>query len=277
MGFFLLDRPNPHGPHYYTSRRGKVKAGVVHITAGLEDLDARDDRSAEQTAAYAASTPRRVSWHSGSDTDSALDLLPSSYVAFHARGYNTHTIGHEISKAHTDWRTMPPTWVEETLQHAAGHLGPIGRRLGIPARHATRAELDHAIATDGPPVGWIAHAVLDPGRRTDPGLVDPPGPAPVVDTFPWSRFLALLAPLPPTPDPEVPPMAAGPTLVRDSKTRKVYLVTGREKPRHVQTAEMNLLRVLDVIEWKDEVDGVKKEFPFVLSPEQIAELLAPWP
>src|SRR5688500_6361688 len=98
MGFYLLDNPNPNGPFYYTTRRGKILAMVVHITAGLEDLDATNDHSAEATARYAATTSRPVSWHLGSDTDSGFHLLPASYTAFHVRGYNSTTIGHEISK-----------------------------------------------------------------------------------------------------------------------------------------------------------------------------------
>jgi len=186
MGYYLLDHPNPHGPHYHTTRRGRVLAIVVHITAGLEDLDATDDHSAENTARYAATTDRQVSWHSGSDSDSALDLLPAGYTAFHCVGYNSTTYGHEISKADPDWRNAPEPWRTRTLTQAARHLGAKARQLGIPIRKATKADLDHAIATGGQPVGFISHAELDPARRRDPGLV--PG---VGDTFPWNEFLAI--------------------------------------------------------------------------------------
>lgn len=185
MGAYLLDHPNPRGEHFYRTRRGSVLAIVVHITAGLQDLDGRDDHSAEGTAAYAATTGRAVSWHSGSDSDSALDLLPSSFTAWHCVGYNSRTYGHEISKAGPDWRGMPGSWIEATLARAAGHLGPKARELGVPVRKATKAELDAAIARNGAPVGFVGHHELDPSRRADPGRVGN------VDTFPWSRFLAL--------------------------------------------------------------------------------------
>lgn len=184
MGYYLLDHPNPHGPHFYVTRRGTVKAIVVHITAGLEDLDATNDQSAENTARYAATTDRPVSWHSGSDSDTAFDLLPASYTAFQCRGYNSTTYGHEISKADPDWRDAPEPWRTRTIGLAGRHLGAKARQMGIPIRKATKAELDHAIATDGPPVGFIGHHVLDEGRRLDPGLVG------AVDTFPWGDFLA---------------------------------------------------------------------------------------
>lgn len=188
---YLLEHPNRYHlggtPHFYATRRGRVLAIVVHITAGLEDLDATDDHSAEQTARYAATTDRQVSWHSGSDADSAFDLLPAGYTAFHVHGYNSHTYGHEISKAHPDWRHMPEPWRTRTLTNAAQHLAPKAAELGAPRRHATRAELDHAIATGGAPVGFIGHWELDPDRRSDPGLVRSVG-----DTFPWTEFFALM-------------------------------------------------------------------------------------
>jgi hypothetical protein len=187
VSYVLLDRPNPAGDHFYPTRHRRVKAGVVHITAGLEDLDGVDDHSAERTADYAATTAREVSWHSGSDADSFVLLLPPSYTAWHCRAYSSSTYGHEISKRTTDWETAPPAWVEATLRRAAAGLRPIAAELGIPPRHATRAELDAAIASDGDPVGWIGHAPLDPDRRTDPG-----GWPAERDTFPWARFLALM-------------------------------------------------------------------------------------
>jgi hypothetical protein len=189
-GYYLIDNPNPYGNHFYPTRRGSVLAIVVHITAGLEDLDAAADNSAEATARYAATTSRKVSWHSGSDTDSAFNLLPASYTAFQVVDYNSRTYGHEISKRNTDWRpgSVSELWVNRTLTQAAVHLGPIARALGVPFRHASKAELDAAIRGGGKPVGFVGHHQLDEDRRDDPGMVDKVG-----DTFPWARFLNLAA------------------------------------------------------------------------------------
>lgn len=186
MSYYLIDHKNPNGEHYYRSRRGTVLAIVVHITSGLEDLDGVDDHSAENTARYAATTDRQVSWHSGNDTDSSLDLLPSSYTAFHCQGFNSRTYGHEISKKHPDWRGMDPLWIARTLGRAAAHLAPKAAELGIPIRKARRADLEAAIAINAAPVGFIGHWELDPGRRSDPGRVGQ------LDTFPWDPFLAAL-------------------------------------------------------------------------------------
>ncbi|NUR80731.1 MAG: N-acetylmuramoyl-L-alanine amidase [Dermatophilaceae bacterium] len=196
MGYLLLDRPNPNGDHFYPSRREDVLAIVVHVTAGAEDLDALDDNSAENVALYAATTDREVSWHTGSDTDSWVDLLPSSAVAWHATDYNGCTVGHEISKRSTDWRSMPAEWVDKTLRMAA--LGPDGQgglrrkalELGVPFRWATKAELDQARAAGGAPVGFVTHAELQWEDRRDPGYVDENGH--VVDTFPRDEFMRLL-------------------------------------------------------------------------------------
>jgi hypothetical protein len=182
-GYYLLDHPNPHGPHHYASRKAPVLACVVHITAGLQGKPAGADSSAEQTARYAATTDRPVSWHSGSDRDSHLRLLPDSHTAFQCQGYNSCTIGHEISKRDTSWADEDPGWVTDTLQMAAACLRPRLADLGIPIRLATRGDLDRekAKGTAGRPVGLLSHAVLDPTRRTDPG-----------PDFPWDRFLTLL-------------------------------------------------------------------------------------
>jgi hypothetical protein len=78
---------------------------------------------------------------------------------------------------------MAAHWVDKTLNQAASLAGPECKRLGIPLRKATKAELDHAIATDGPPVGFVYHWELDPDRRSDPGLHRGH------DTFPMKTFL----------------------------------------------------------------------------------------
>lgn len=179
-GFYLLDRDTAR-KSYYTSRHGSILAVVMHVTAGLQGRPAGADSSAEQTAKYAATTDRAVSWHSGSDTDSHLQLLPDSFTAFHCQGYNSRTIGHEISKRDVSWADEDPLWVTKTLEQAVASLRGRVKALGIPPRWASKAELDRAIATNGPPVGFVDHSALDPDRRQDPGR-----------DFPRNRFLSLL-------------------------------------------------------------------------------------
>jgi hypothetical protein len=187
---YLLAHRNPNGDRFYPTRNAPVLAIVVHITAGLQGRPAGADSSAERTAAYAASTDRKVSWHSGSDRDSHLTLLPDDHTAFHVQGYNSCTVGHEISKRDTTWADEDPRWVTDTLQQAANSLAVRAQRLGIPLRRATRAELDQALAHwkrtgQARPVGFISHQDVDPTRRQDPGR-----------DFPWGRFLSLMNPNP---------------------------------------------------------------------------------
>lgn len=188
--YALLVQPNPSGPNFYTIRQRKLLGYVVHITAGLEDLDAIADQSAEGVVRYAQTTDRDVSWHVSTDSDSTVELLPPGYTAWHASNYNSSTYGHEISKRHSDWRTgsVPAVWVDRTLHQAARHAAQIADAYGIPARKAIRAELDRAIAQGaaGSPVGFVGHWELDPDRRDDPGRVG------ATDTFPWVRFLDLV-------------------------------------------------------------------------------------
>ncbi len=182
MGYYLLDNRNPNRDMFYTSRNKALVGVVVHCTAGLEDLDfIGTDHSAENTARYAATTSRAVSWHSGNDSDSTIELLPASYTGWHCRGYNSSTYGHEISKRHMVWSSMPDRWVTETLTRAAKHMGKIARENGIPVRKITKTQLDKAIAAGNPSMGgFVGHRELDPTRRTDPGA-----------DFPWDRFLSI--------------------------------------------------------------------------------------
>lgn len=197
MNYYLLDHRNPNRDNFYSTRRNPVLAITVHITAGLEDLDLEGiDHSAENTARYAATTNRKVSWHSGSDSDTHLYLLPSTYTAWHNRGYNSCTYGHEISKRSPDWRGMDPLWVRATLHQTALALRPIAIEYDIPLRLASLRELDTAINRGGPPVGFIGHHTLDPGRRSDPGHVRFVG-----DTFPWHQLFQAITTIHSTPPP----------------------------------------------------------------------------
>lgn len=184
--YYLKKHRNPHGPHYYETRKEPVLAIVMHVTAGLQGRPDDADSSAERTARYAATTDRPVSWHSSSDTDSHFQLLPDSATAFHCQGYNSCTVGHEISKRDVSWSDETPQWVSESLSMAAASLRPRAASLGVPVRRASRAQLDAARARyrrtgKAEPVGFLAHGDLDPDRRRDPG-----------PDFPWSRFFDLL-------------------------------------------------------------------------------------
>lgn len=209
MMTYLLEHQNPHGNHFYNGRTQPLKAIVVHVSAGLQDLDMKGiDHSDAGLASYAAETDREVSWHSQSDTDSSTQLLPETYTAWHCRGYNSGTYGHEICKLTTDWSVMPPLWVAAALREAADRLRPVVRQHDVPLRHVRKADVDTVYGSQvRGPIGFVGHHQLDPERRTDPGLHNGH------DTFPWARLFDHIAGQSPKPQPVVGIPTSYPRLV----------------------------------------------------------------
>lgn len=187
MSFYLLDhhrnRHKSAGPAghadtrpWYTTRN-RCQHGidgphliVIHTPETLEDFVAPHDE-AERVAAYGANTTR-ASWHATIDADSTIPMLPSSYTAWHVRGYNRCAIGYEIGAKATSWTRAPTRWVEGVLARAAAYAAVDAKRYRIPPVMLSRAEVDRG------GYGFIGHGPLDPGRRTDPG-----------QSFPWTPFL----------------------------------------------------------------------------------------
>lgn len=162
---------------FHTSRRGKVKAAVVHVTAGLQDLDLKgDDLSAENTNRWQLNARPEASWHRIADTDSVITCLPSWYTAWQAKGYNSTTVGNEVANADARWDNKTTEWVKRTIWNYALSYADYVVKYKIPLRRATKAELDAAIANDSAPVGFIDHSRLSTIRK-DPGA-----------TFPWALF-----------------------------------------------------------------------------------------
>lgn len=175
--FPLIGNPNRH---YYPTRRGSILGIVLHVTAGLQDLDSVGvDHSAAGTNRYGATTDTVASWHVCTDSDSIEPALPPSYTAFHVKGYNSRTFGVEICNADARWDNKPAAWVEATLRNAATACAPIVAENRLPIRLATKAEVDATIAT-GRPFGFTYHAWLQSDRR-DPGA-----------DFPFAQFASHL-------------------------------------------------------------------------------------
>lgn len=182
-GFHLLDKPNQNGPFFYTSRR-TCKHGVtpdrlphliaVHTAESLPDFKG-PDTSGEALAKYASTTTRSVSWHSTVDADGVVPMIPDSYVGFHVVGYNTCSVGVEIATQAGKWVELAqayPDWYRGIMGQAANQVAWWAKTYDIPAKRITKEAADAGVR------GIVAHADLDPKRRTDPGKA-----------FAWSQFL----------------------------------------------------------------------------------------
>lgn len=177
MGYYLVD----NGGHYYAQRQKKIKGIVIHITAGLEDLDLKGaDLSAEKTARYFATTDRKASAHAVVDSDTIIDLLPDKAVAFHCINYNGATLGLEICKTDVTWSDEPKDWVERTLKNAAKWCSSRVAKYDIPILLCSKNEVDVRLSS-GKMFGFTYHSRLDPSRRRDPG-----------EDFPWGQFVSYL-------------------------------------------------------------------------------------
>ena len=169
--------------NYYTTRNEKIVCGVMHITAGATDYNG-PDTSAEGTLNWFKQKGSNVSIHGIVDSDTVQDCLPDEYTAWHAKGYNSCSIGLEIGTGQVDWRKAPQAWVDATIRNAAKWWAPRVVKWGIPLVKVGKAAVDaeRRKGAAAKPVGFIGHGDLDPANRTDPGLVRG------VDTFPWALF-----------------------------------------------------------------------------------------
>lgn len=183
---YLLDHQNAHAPRRtdgrrfwgYPARRSPVRILVVHTAENLPDFEPPDN-GAESVADYGATTERAASWHTVVDSDTTIDCLPDTYTAFHVAGYNSPSLGLELATRAHRWHDVPGVWKGAILQRAATKLGAWSRMYDIPHRRLTKAQVDAGGR------GLVAHADLDPKRRSDPG------PA-----FDWDVLFALMAPRP---------------------------------------------------------------------------------
>lgn len=177
MAYYLLEHGNPHGPHYYRSRKAPVTIGVLHTAENLPDWKG-PDTGAERIASYAATTDVQVSWHESTDSDSHIAMLPLDHTAFHVRGYNSRSVGLEHATRARSWGEAPPDWVEGVLSQTAAAIARWVDAYDLPLRMLTRAQVDAGMK------GFIGHNRLDPSRRSDPGA-----------GYDWERLLRKAADL----------------------------------------------------------------------------------
>lgn len=207
MGYHMQDHPNPNKDQYRSNRRELATGAIViHTAESTPDL-VLPDMGAEGVANWISRRDTYGSYHDIVDSDSVVKLGPYDWETFHVGVSRTvagvKTRANSISlglsfacRAH-QWPNLiweggkvvgyqggqlTDEWVDGALINGAYSAADMSnyirdtRGYGIPPN---RISVEQFWA--GEP-GFITHAELDPGRRTDPG-----------DQFPWFVFLSIFA------------------------------------------------------------------------------------
>lgn len=224
MAVYLKDHP-PVRRQYREPRREDPSGVIaVHTAENTPDWVAFDG-GAEAVARFIQSRTDAGSYHTLADSDSRIRMVEFDDEAFHdATGTNPHSFGISAATRADVWPLAPQAWrdgcVEQMAQGAAEYARWVKSNYSIviPPDRITEDEARARVP------GFVSHAQLDPGRRTDPGK-----------DFPWSQFLArfkeLTAPQPIVVPPTlpVPPLMSeedNMLIVRQDDPSKVLLLLG---------------------------------------------------
>ena len=201
--FFELNKQQ-YKQHGYPRRGGGFTAPQIT----LHTYEAPHTRSLLAAATWLTQRTTPGSYHALAGDDHEQDVLqlaPWSHETWHSVPSNNWSIGiSAVAYAH-QWNDIPAESRNNLVKsmafaaaNAADWLEVVHGRIVEP-RFLNRAQ---AMRKES---GFVTHAVMDPGRRSDPGK---PFPA---DLF-LSHFIALRAgePLPPAPAEPLPPAPADP-------------------------------------------------------------------
>lgn len=184
---YLQDNP-PTRSQFRLPRRATPTGAIGVHTA--ENGGAGAAGTAEAVAGFIQRRTDPGSYHAITDESEWIHLIPYEAEAFgEGTGGNRWTLHLSFACRTTDWATMPDDRRKRMLDMGARAAADMARwihtehGITVPARLITAAEY-----RAGRP-GFISHAALDPGRRSDPG-----------SDFPWATFFALFAYHMETPD-----------------------------------------------------------------------------
>lgn len=164
MGYYLLDNP-PVQQQFYPSRPRPLSGGVlIHTTESIMD-NVGPDTGAENVAGFIARRNDYGSYHVIVDSDSAVALVPDSYVAYHcgAGGYNGVTWGISFACRTTDL-DVNSEWTRKAMANAAREIAGFWQRNNFDV--ATASQFIPALQTQSRP-GMSTHGEAQPGDRSD--------------------------------------------------------------------------------------------------------------
>ncbi|MEM8922396.1 MAG: hypothetical protein AAGD35_02765 [Actinomycetota bacterium] len=179
---YLDDNP-PAVTQFRSVRRAAVTGAiVVHTAENITDTTLPDS-GAEAVARFISRRREPGSYHSVVDSDSVVDVGRYEWEMFHeGTGGNRWSLGLSFACQASQWTRLSDRWVTNAIRNGALEAAMMAdwvkRTVGVtvPARRITPAQY-----RAGQP-GFISHAELDPGRRSDPGV-----------SFPWNDFLTQFA------------------------------------------------------------------------------------
>lgn len=176
MSYYLEEHP-PESPQFRERNRTTSGTQVVHSAENHTDL-ILPDMGAEGVAGFISRRANPGSYATVFDSDSTVELMdPDRYQAFHdGTGTNRHSVGASFACRAHQWNTLPEWWIIGALDQAGRWWAmridmEADRGITVPLKRITAAEA----RAETP--GFVSHAELDPGRRSDPGPL-----------FPWDRL-----------------------------------------------------------------------------------------
>ena len=198
--YLLSERNNPNsrvranGFRWWghPSRNSVITCIVLHTT----ENDPGNGVAMNVARWQASTAPAPSSYHKMVDTHNIVQTVLDNHTAFHAVGYNARGLGLSFAtRAHLWGRNASND--TRMLERGAWVAAQWCKRHNIPVRLITKAEGDRGVR------GFITHAAVDPGRRSDPGA-----------NFPMTRFLNLVRQYM-EPEPTQPQVEPEPTQPQD--------------------------------------------------------------